>query len=300
MAKAQGSPPEPAKTALLIAARGAICNIGGGTRPAPERMSGRMKDAGAEKPATDGAEVEKFSALAAEWWKPGGRLAVLHAFNPARVRYIREQAAAVLDRDPAAERPLEGLRALDIGCGGGILSEALAALGARVCALDPSPENIRVARAHARERGLRIDYRVSTAGEMATEGGDFDLVLAMEVLEHVPAPADFLRVCAGLVRPGGLMICATINRTAKSFALAIIAAEYVLGWVPKGSHKWENFITPGELKGWLREAGLTPVDETGVVYSLSRDEWRLSRRDTGVNYLMAATRPPAPPARRAR
>lgn len=233
----------------------------------------------------DPAEVEKFSRLAEEWWDPRGKFAVLHVFNPVRLDYIREQVCARLARDPCARRPFDGLRFLDIGCGGGLLSEPMARLGAAVTGADPSEKNIRTARVHRDEQALDIDYRVATAEDLAAAGEHFDVILNMEVIEHVSDPQAFLRICAGMLKPGGLMFIATLNRTLKSFGLAIIGAEYVLGWLPRGTHQWEKFITPEELKSWMAATALEPVDDTGVTYNPLAGTWRRAR-DMDVNYMI--------------
>ena len=234
----------------------------------------------------DPAEVEKFSKLAAEWWNPRGKFGILHVFNPVRLQYIKEQVCARFARDPFDRRPFAGLRFLDIGCGGGLLSEPMARLGAEIVGVDPSDKNIQTARVHAEEQELAIDYRVGTAEDLAAANEPFDVILNMEVIEHVTDPQAFIRVCASMLKPSGLIFVATINRTLKSFGLAIIGAEYVLGWLPKGTHQWEKFITPVELKDWLGENGVTVKDESGVVYNPLKDEWRKSR-DMGVNYMVA-------------
>ncbi len=241
-------------------------------------------------PSLDEAEIAKFSAMAAEWWRPDGKFAVLHAFNPVRLAFIRDHVTAAFGLDPKAERPLEGVRILDIGCGGGLISEPLARQGARVTAIDPSEKNIGTASVHAQEQGLEIDYRVGTAEELAEAGENFDAVLNMEVLEHVSDPRAFTATCAALVRPGGLMFCATINRTWKAFALAIVGAEYILGWMPKGTHHWEKFITPEELEGWLKENGLSVLEKTGVAYNPFTGRWLKAPRDMDVNYMLVARR----------
>jgi len=235
----------------------------------------------------DPAEVEKFSKIAAEWWDPKGRFGVLHVFNPVRLAYIKEQVCGRLGRDPLLRHPFEGLRFLDIGCGGGLLSEPMARLGATVVGVDPSEKNIKTATVHAEEQELAIDYRVGTAESLAAADERFDVILNMEVIEHVTDPAAFTRVCASMLKPGGLMFVATLNRTLKSFGLAIIGAEYVLGWLPKGTHQWEKFITPEELKGWLAENSLATQDESGVTYHPLAGEWRRSR-DVSVNYMVVA------------
>jgi 2-polyprenyl-6-hydroxyphenyl methylase/3-demethylubiquinone-9 3-methyltransferase len=241
-------------------------------------------------PSVEPAEIEKFSALAADWWNPQGKFAVLHKFNPLRLAYIREQVTARFARDPFARQPYAGLKFLDVGCGGGLLSEPAARLGAEVTAIDPSERNIKTAMVHAQEQALSIDYRVATVETLAAEGRTFDVILNMEVIEHVNEPGKFVRACASMLRPEGLMFLATINRTFKSFALAIIGAEYVLGWLPKGTHQWEKFITPEELLAGLEAAGLKPLETTGVVYNPFSGAWQKSR-DTDVNYLILAVRP---------
>ncbi len=241
-------------------------------------------------PSLDEAEIAKFSAMAAEWWRPDGKFAVLHAFNPVRLAFIRDHVTAAFGLDPKVQEPLEGVHILDIGCGGGLISEPLARWGARVTAIDPSERNIGTASVHAQEQGLEIDYRVATAEELAEVGESFDVVLNMEVLEHVSDPRAFTATCAGLVRPGGLMFCATINRTLKAFALAIVGAEYILGWMPKGTHHWEKFITPEELEGWLKENGLSVLEKTGVAYNPFTCKWLKAPRDMDVNYMLVARR----------
>jgi 2-polyprenyl-6-hydroxyphenyl methylase/3-demethylubiquinone-9 3-methyltransferase len=239
----------------------------------------------------DPAEVAKFEAMAAEWWDPDGKFKPLHMLNPCRLDYIAAQIAAEFDRDLTAERPLEGLRLLDIGCGGGLLSEPMARLGADVVGADAAPRNIPVAQVHAEQSGLDIDYRHTTAEDMAAAGERFDVVLNMEVVEHVSDPLGYLTACYDLLRPGGLHICSTINRNAKSFAMAIVGAEYVMRWLPKGTHEWSKFITPDELFALLGQAGLDPVDRKGFVFNPVTWQWRLSDRDLGVNYVTSSLRP---------
>jgi 2-polyprenyl-6-hydroxyphenyl methylase / 3-demethylubiquinone-9 3-methyltransferase len=243
-------------------------------------------------PATtvDAAEVARFSALASDWWNPTGKMATLHRFNPVRLGYIRDLTCRQFDRNPKHVGCLGGLRLLDIGCGGGLLSEPLARLGASVVGADPAPRNIDVARQHAAEAGLTVDYRATTAEALAAEGEAFDVVLAMEVVEHVADVGLFVRRAAAMVKPGGLMVSATINRTLKSFALAIVAAEYVLGWLPRGTHRWDKFVTPNELEAALARAGLRQCDACGVAYSPLRDRWLIAD-DMDVNYMLAAQRP---------
>jgi len=243
--------------------------------------------------SVDEAEVAGFDRLGEAWWDPRGPMKALHKFNPVRVAYLRDKLAGLSDTGTAAE-PLAGLRLLDIGCGGGLLAESLAALGAEVTALDPAPRNIEIASAHAEKSGLTIDYRCTTveayAADCAASGVVFDAVLTMEVLEHVRDPKGFLRHAASLVRPDGMLFAATLNRTLKSYALAIVGAEYILGWVERGTHDWQRFLTPDELSAMLEKAGLEIFDETGIVYEPLADRWRLSH-DMGVNYVLAARRP---------
>ncbi len=236
-------------------------------------------------PSLDPSEVEKFSKMAAEWWNPKGKFGVLHVFNPVRLQFIKEQVCARLGRDPLERYPFEGLRFLDIGCGGGLLTEPMARLGAAITGVDPSEKNIKTASVHAEEMGLAIDYRVGTAEDLAAAGETFDVILNMEVIEHVSDPKAFTASTSSMLKPGGLMFVATLNRTLKSFGLAIIGAEYVLGWLPKGTHQWEKFITPDELRGWLSDNGLATKDETGVTYSPFTRLWKRSR-DMDVNYML--------------
>ena len=239
--------------------------------------------------SVDEAEVERFSRHAADWWDPRGPMAALHKFNPVRLAYIRDQAAARFGRDPRRLDCLAGLRMLDIGCGGGILSEPLARLGAQMVGADPAEENVEAARAHAQEQGLSVDYRATTAEALAEAGETFDVVLAMEVVEHVTDVALFVSTCAAMVKPGGLFIAATLNRTLKSFALAIVGAEYVLRWIPRGTHQWDKFVTPRELETAVENTGLNVTGERGVVYNLLADRWQLSS-DMDVNYMLVAER----------
>ncbi len=239
----------------------------------------------------DASEVAKFEAMAAEWWNPNGKFKPLHMLNPCRLDYITRQIAAEFGRDLSDPLPFEGLRLLDIGCGGGLLSEPMARLGATVVGADAAPRNIPVARVHAEQQGLTIDYRHTTAEALAEAGEEFDVVLNMEVVEHVADPPAYLDACRRLLKPGGLMICSTINRNPKSFAMAIVGAEYVMRWLPKGTHEWSKFITPDELFDLLRGAGLDPVDRKGFVFNPVTWTWRLSDRDLSVNYVTASVRP---------
>ena len=235
----------------------------------------------------DDEEVARFSRLAGQWWDPRGPMAPLHKFNPVRLAYIRDRAAQHFDRDPTRLDSLAGLRMLDIGCGAGILAEPLARLGASVVGADPSDSNIAVARAHAVQSGLAIDYRNTSAEALAAAGESFDVVLAMEVVEHVADVALFVDFAAEMVKPGGLLFVATLNRTAKSFALAIVGAEYILRWLPRGTHQWDKFVTPNELEIAIEQSGLSIANETGVIYNLFADCWQLST-DMDVNYMVVA------------
>jgi 2-polyprenyl-6-hydroxyphenyl methylase / 3-demethylubiquinone-9 3-methyltransferase len=237
----------------------------------------------------DQDEVARFSALAAEWWDPRGKMAPLHKFNPVRLGYIRDRAATRFGRDPKRLDSMKGLAILDIGCGGGLLSEPLARLGAVMTGIDPSETNVAAASEHAAQGGLSIDYRCTTAEELAQTGAAFDLVLAMEVVEHVADVRLFVESCAALVKPQGLMIAATINRTLKSFALAIVGAEYILRWLPVGTHRWDRFVTPNELEIAMEQSGLRVTHEQGVIYNILADRWQLST-DTDVNYMLLAER----------
>jgi 2-polyprenyl-6-hydroxyphenyl methylase/3-demethylubiquinone-9 3-methyltransferase len=238
----------------------------------------------------DAAEIAKFQAMAEEWWNPEGKFKPLHQMNPCRLDYITAQIAAEFGRDLSTPLPFKGLRILDIGCGGGLLSEPMARLGAEVMGADAAERNIPVARLHAEQSGLTIDYRVTTAEALAADGETFDVVLNMEVVEHVADPPGYLTACHDLLKPGGLMICSTLNRTAKSFAMAIVGAEWVMRWLPKGTHDWAKFITPDELFALLRNAGLDPVDRKGMVFDPLRWSWSLSSRDLSVNYVTASVR----------
>ena len=240
-------------------------------------------------PSIDDAEVAKFSAIAQEWWDPTGKFAPLHKFNPVRLQFIRDSAAEHFQRRPKNIRPFEGLTLLDIGCGGGLLSEPMSRLGFEVLGADASAKNIKVADTHAREGGLTVEYRQTTAEALASEGRSFDLVLNMEVVEHVADLAGYMAATAGLVKPGGLMIVATLNRTFKALALAKFGAEYVLGWLPRGTHDWNRFVTPKELQAMLEGAGLKPLKLQGVEFNPLAWDWRLSS-DVDVNYMVVAAR----------
>ena len=238
----------------------------------------------------DPAEVAKFEAMAAEWWDPQGKFKPLHMLNPCRLDYVTRQIAAEFDRDLTAPQPFAGLRLLDIGCGGGLLSEPMARLGAQVVGADAAEGNLPVARVHAEQSGLTIDYRHTTAEALAAAGERFDVVLNMEVVEHVADPLAYLTACHDLLKPGGLMICSTLNRNPKSYAVAIFGAEVVMRWLPRGTHDWRKFITPDELDAMIRDAGLDPVDRTGMVFNPVLWRWSLSARDLSVNYVTASVR----------
>ncbi|WP_374275117.1 bifunctional 2-polyprenyl-6-hydroxyphenol methylase/3-demethylubiquinol 3-O-methyltransferase UbiG [Brevundimonas sp.] len=237
----------------------------------------------------DPADVARFSAQAAEWWDAKGPFAPLHKFNPARLGFIRDGAAEHFGRDPKARAPFEGLRLIDIGCGGGLIAEPMRRLGFEVTAVDASSENIGTARAHADQMGLDIAYHAATAEQMEAEGaGPFDVVLALEIVEHVADPEAFLRTCARLIAPGGMMVVATLNRTLKSLALGKVAAEYVLRWVPAGTHDWRQFLKPDEIRLMLSEEPVAVSGPYGLVYSPLTDRW--SEGDSDINYMMVATR----------
>ena len=247
-----------------------------------------LADSIADSVTVDPAEIEKFSAMAADWWDATGQFKPLHKLNPTRLRFIRDRAAARFGRDPLGDRPLAGLSLLDIGCGGGLLCEPLTRLGARVTGLDAAEKNIKIAALHAVESDLEIDYRHGTAEALAAAGEQFDIVLNMEVVEHVADVTVFLKTCARLVAPGGMMVSATVNRTPKSYLLAIVGAEYILRWLPRGTHDWKRFVKPSELAGALRGSGLEIEEMTGVAYNPLSDSWRLAARDLDVNYMVLA------------
>ena len=236
----------------------------------------------------DPAEVDRFRALADDWWNPRGKMRPLHEIAPARLGFIRDTACRHFSRDLKAMRALENLSVLDIGCAVGLVSEPVARMGARVTGIDPGAELISAARAHAAAGGLAIDYRNARTEDLAAAGEKFDLVLCLEVVEHVPDPRAFLATCARLLAPGGLMIVSTINRTLKAYALAIVGAEYVLRWLPRGTHDWNRFVTPDELLSYLKSAGLSEAARSGMIFNPLAAGWSLSR-DCDVNYFLAAT-----------
>jgi 2-polyprenyl-6-hydroxyphenyl methylase/3-demethylubiquinone-9 3-methyltransferase len=238
-------------------------------------------------PSVIPGEVARFDALGDAWWDPDGPMAPLHRLGAARIAWLRDAIAGHFGRSGAGAPPLAGLRLIDIGCGGGLLSEPLSRLGAEVVGLDPAPGAIEVARAHAAATGAKASYRVGTVEDLARQGEAFDAALTMEVVEHVADVRAFVAAAASLVRPGGLLALSTLNRTLKSFALAIVGAEYALRWLAPGTHRWEQFVTPDELAAALRAAGLRETERRGLSFDPLSGEWRLSR-DLGVNYLMAA------------
>ncbi len=240
----------------------------------------------------DSQELAKFEALAEDWWDTSGPFRPLHRLNPTRLRFIRDTACDHFGRDPKVPPPLTGLSVLDIGCGGGLLAEPLARLGASVTGLDAVDRNIRAAAFHAHEVGLEITYQCRTAEDLADSGAQFDLVLNMEIIEHVANRPAFLKATAALVRPGGLCISSTLNRTTKAFLLAIVGAEYVLRWIPRGTHDWRRFVRPDELNRTLRGCGLRPVRLTGVRYDPYTEEWILDPADLDVNYMGCWAKPP--------
>ena len=252
-------------------------------------MAMQTNHAGASGSTVDPAEVAKFSKLSDEWWDPKGKMAPLHKINPLRLGYIRDAACRKFDRNVRSLSCLSGLRILDIGCGAGLLCEPFTRLGAQVIGIDPSETNIAAAKLHADKGHLSIDYRCTTVEEMDTRER-FDIVLAMEVVEHVTDVNLFVRRCAEMVKPGGMMIGATLNRTLKAFALAIVGAEYVLRWLPRGTHQWDKFVTPEELEAAMQAGGLNRIGESGVIYNLLADRWQLSA-DMDVNYMITAERP---------
>jgi 2-polyprenyl-6-hydroxyphenyl methylase/3-demethylubiquinone-9 3-methyltransferase len=250
----------------------------------------QASEQGASTATLDPAEIERFSRLAAQWWDASGQFRTLHLIGPARMTFLRDALAGHFRAPVGSLRPLEGLSILDIGCGGGLVCEPLTRLGARVTGIDPAIENIEAAKRHAADQGLAIHYRAARVEDLETEHRTFDAVCCLEVVEHVPDPAAFLKSCAALVRPGGLLLLSTINRTLKAYLLAIVGAEYVLRWLPMGTHQWERFVTPQELERHLAAAGLGRPSFKGLVYSPLGDAWSLAN-DTDVNYFAAAAKP---------
>jgi 2-polyprenyl-6-hydroxyphenyl methylase / 3-demethylubiquinone-9 3-methyltransferase len=246
-----------------------------------------LETEGRDRGTIDPAEVARFERIARTWWDPDGSMKTLHRFNPVRLAFIRDEIADALGRERRSGSPLQGLSLLDVGCGGGLLCEPLARLGAEVTGIDPAPTNVEVARLHAERSGVPVTYRRSTVEDVVAAGERFDVVLAMEVVEHVADVELFVRSCCAAVKPGGFLFMATLNRTKRAFALAIIGAEYVLGWLPRGTHQWEKFVTPAELAAAISEGGLRLERETGVTYNPFSGQWSLSR-DMSVNYMVTA------------
>jgi 2-polyprenyl-6-hydroxyphenyl methylase/3-demethylubiquinone-9 3-methyltransferase len=245
-----------------------------------------METAGA---SIDPGEIAKFAALAQEWWDPAGPFAPLHKFNPVRLKFIRDTAAAHFEREARGLRPFQSLTLLDIGCGGGLIAEPMARLGCAVTGVDAGDETVKIASAHAARSGLGIRYRCASAEELAAEKLAFDVVLCLEVVEHTADPGEFIAACARLVKPGGLLLVGTINKTLKSFALAKLAAEYILRWVPYGTHDWNRFLEPRRLQAMLEDDGLRVLKTQGFRFDPLSWDWRLSG-DTDVNYIVAAVR----------
>lgn len=264
-------------------------NAGGHWPTDPERGSKIVTERMSER--VDQAEVEKFDRLAADWWNPEGRMKPLHKLNPVRLRYLRDTLVARFGRDPRAIRPFDGLTLLDIGCGAGLLSEPLARLGFAVTGIDPAGNNVDVAKAHAERAGVPVTYRKVTAETLVSEQAGFDVVLAMEVVEHVPSVQDFVAAATSLVKPGGIFVGATINRTKRAFALAIVGAEHVLRWLPVGTHSWDKFVTPDEFEAAIAAGDLQVFDRQGVVFNPFTGAWGLAQ-DMAVNYMLAAGREP--------
>ena len=260
------------------------------TVSARKPQSGADFNDGAAGPSIDPADVARFSAQAAEWWDAHGPFAPLHRFNPARLAFVRDRASERFGRDVRSRGAFDGLSLLDIGCGGGLIAEPMRRLGFDVTAIDASAENIGTARAHAEQQGLDIAYRAATVEQLEAEGaGPFDVVLTLEVIEHVADPEAFIRACSRLVKPGGMMIVATLNRTLKSLALGKVAAEYVLRWVPAGTHDWSQFLKPDEIRAMLSPEPVAVSGPWGLVYDPFTDRWSESD-DAGINYMMIATR----------
>ena len=255
-----------------------------------DKTAGRDADISSTGDATlDAEEINRFSRIAAEWWDPLGKFRPLHQIGPPRLTFIRDAAVAHFGREAKSLKPLAGLSALDIGCGGGLVSEPLSRMGARVTGIDPAERNIAIARGHAEPQGLAIDYRAQRVEDLVAAGETFDIVACLEVVEHVPDVGKFITACAALVTPGGLAVYSTINRNFKSWALAIVGAEYVLGWLPRGTHQWDRFVTPDEMTRYATTAGLSAPRFEGIVYSPFKDVWSLAP-ETDVNYLASTTK----------
>jgi 2-polyprenyl-6-hydroxyphenyl methylase / 3-demethylubiquinone-9 3-methyltransferase len=258
---------------------------------APVNLSPEQNNSSEQVPnSVDPDEISRFGALADRWWAADGEFSALHKLNPVRLAYIRDKALAHFDGETGSLKPLSGLRVLDLGCGGGLLSEPLHRMGADLVSIDASEDGIKAAREHAAANGLTMDYRCTTAETLAASGEQFDIVVAMEIIEHVASVDGFLDTCSALVKPGGLFFAATLNRTPKSYALAIVGAEYLLRWVPRGTHDWRKFVRPSELARGLRRNGLTTDKVTGVTLDIASGDWRESD-DTAVNYMLSACKP---------
>lgn len=240
----------------------------------------------------DKDEIERFSRIASEWWNPEGKFKPLHRINPLRIGYIRDQACQHFGKNPEVPTPLEGLSLLDIGCGGGLISEPMCRLGASVTAIDASEKNIKVASLHAQQSGLAIDYRATTAEALLDSGARYDIVLALEIIEHVADVEAFLAATCSLLKPGGLLFCSTLNRTMKSYALAIVGAEYVLRWLPVGTHQWKKFLRPSEICRPMRQQGVDIVDMRGMVMNPLNWQWRWDEKDLSVNYIIVGKKAP--------
>ena len=238
------------------------------------------------KAFSDAQEVKKFSEFAQDWWNPNGKMKPLHRINPVRVDYIRDELCCAFGLDSTSKKPLAGLSILDVGCGGGLLSESLSILGASVVGIDASDKMISVATLHAKQSNVVVDYRSADVTEIASSDEKFDVVMSLEVIEHVSDPEQFAQTCAGCIKEGGHMFISTINRTMKSYALAIVGAEYVMKWLPKGTHDWHKFLKPSEIVNMVRGLSVTAVGMAGLVYNLFDDSWKMSKGDLDVNYLI--------------
>jgi len=262
-----------------------LCNLSAMTEATQDRRT--SKTAPPRQDSVDDAEIARFAAVAQEWWDPRGKFAPLHKMNPIRLTVIRDAICNQFGRDPLADKPLAGLTVVDLGCGGGLICEPLSRLGAIVTGIDAGAETVEIARAHAEQSGIGVDYRHTTAEALADAGERFDVVLNLEVVEHVADVAGFMTAAGKLTKPGGLQIVTTLNRTARSMALGIVAVEYLLRWVPRGTHDWRKFMKPSEVAAHLRNAGLIVDRVVGLTYNPLADSWRVSD-DLGVNYVIVA------------
>ncbi|HET8727805.1 MAG TPA: bifunctional 2-polyprenyl-6-hydroxyphenol methylase/3-demethylubiquinol 3-O-methyltransferase UbiG [Alphaproteobacteria bacterium] len=259
------------------------------TRPQFPQLEDLMVKTAAD--TVDRADIDRFERVAAEWWDPSGPFKPLHRMNPLRVGFIRDRVAAHFGRDPLGRKPLDGLRLVDVGCGGGLLTEPMARLGADASGIDAGAEAVEVARSHAEAAGLAIDYRRLTVEELAASGARFDVVLALEIVEHVADVPTFLEALSAILEPGGAIVMSTLSRTPKSFALAVVGAEYLLRWVPRGTHNWRQFLRPSELAAGLRDGGVDVTTVQGMVLDPLRGVWSLSDRDLDVNYILFGRKP---------